>query len=284
MKKTKRKLLIQMADPAGNTTCFVLNGARAAEYEGIANYIMESTDLGAEQVGFVKGTDSFDMSGMEFCGNSTRAFALLSAMGYIDGKGLPDDSGSMEVNVSGAPKPVYCEVRKSDSYTRIRMPLPKRAKILKHCDFKPAEGSKVFVMNGIVHLIAEGIEYTEDSFLKIKEAILNQFDPPAFGVMYLDSDNLTMTPVVYVKGIDSTCIEGSCGSGTTAACAYFSQGKEDGEYQFEIKQPRGTILTKSVVEDGELKEIILEGPVTISEPELIEAEYEFEDETENMEL
>lgn len=284
MKKVKRKLLIQIADPAGNITAFVLNGARPAEYEGIAKCIFEHADYGAEQVAFVKGTDSFDMSGMEFCANATRAFALLSAKGYIDGKGSAEDAAEMDIDVSGATKPVHCEVRKSDDFTKIRMPLPKRVKTLKHCDYEPAEGCKVVVMNGIVHLIADGLEYTEDNFAKIKDALLSQFDPPALGVMYLDRESLTMTPVVYVKGVDSTYIEGSCGSGTTAVSEYLSRDKEDGEYQYEIKQPRGSILTKAVVEDGEVTSITLEGPVEISEPELIEAEYEFEDETENMDL
>ena len=280
--KTKRKILVQMADPAGNTTAFVLNGARAAEYEGIAKCIFEHDELGAEQVGFVKGVDSFDMSGMEFCGNAARAFALISAKGYLDGVGSQDDPCTIEVNVSGATKPVVCGVRKSDNYTIINMPLPKRVKILKHCDFEPAEGSKVFVMEGIIHLIADSFDYSEDNFNKIKDAIITQFDPPALGVMYLNKEDLTMTPVVYVKGVDSTYIEGSCGSGTTAACAYLTQDKDDGEYQYEIKQPKGTILTKATVKDGEIKTITLEGPVEISEPKFIEAEYEFEDETENM--
>ena len=89
--KVKRKLLVQMADPAGNTTAFVLNGARHEDYAGIAGFLMEHTDCGAEQVAFVNGVDSFDMSGMEFCGNAARAFALISSMGYIDGKGTDFD-------------------------------------------------------------------------------------------------------------------------------------------------------------------------------------------------
>ena len=88
MKKVKRKLLIQIADPAGNITAFVLNGARPAEYEGIAKCIFEHADYGAEQVAFVKGTDSFDMSGMEFCGNGMILFLglghkLIQVMGGL---------------------------------------------------------------------------------------------------------------------------------------------------------------------------------------------------------
>ena len=49
---------------------------------------------------------------------------------------------------------------------------------------------------------------------------------------------------------------------------------EDGEHSFELKQPRGTILAKSVIEDGEIKKLSIEGPVSISDPEMMEVEYE----------
>ena len=281
--KIKRKILLQMADPAGNKTAFVLNGARHEDYAGIADFIMEHTDTGAEQVGFVNGVDSFDMSGMEFCGNAARAFALLSAMGYIDGKGTDSDEAVLDITVSGRANPVSCQVNKETCYTRISMPLPKRVKTLKHCDFKPAEGCKVMVFDGILHLIIEDAEYTSENFDQIKQAMTEQFDPPALGVMYLDRDTLNMTPVVYVKDVGSVFVEGSCGSGTTAAAAYLSDGLEDGEYSYEISQPGGTILATVVKKDGSLESMCIEGPVDISEPVMIEAEYEAgENELENM--
>lgn len=281
--KIKRKILVQMADPAGNKTAFVLNGARREDYAGIADFIMEHTDTGAEQVGFVNGVDSFDMSGMEFCGNASRAFALLSAMGYIDGKGTDSDEAVLDVTVSGLASPVRCEVNRKTCYTRISMPLPKRVKTLKHCGFKPAEGCRVVVFDGIIHLIIEGVEYTSENFDQIKQAMAEQFDPPALGVMYLDRESLTMTPVVYVKDVGSVFVEGSCGSGVTAAAAYLSDEKEDGEYRYEIKQPGGTILATAVIKDGDLDSIYIEGPVGISEPVMIEAEYEAgENELESM--
>ena len=281
--KIKRKILVQMADPAGNKTAFVLNGARREDYAGIAEFIMEHTDTGAEQVGFVNGVDSFDMSGMEFCGNAARAFALLSAMGYIDGKGTEADETVMSVTVSGRATPVSCEVNRKTCYTKISMPLPKRVKTLSHCGFKPAEGCKVLVFDGIIHLILEDVEYTSENFDQIKQAMTEQFDPPALGVMYLDRETLNMTPVVFVKDVGSVFVEGSCGSGTTAAAAYLSDEMDDGEYSYEICQPGGTILATAVIKDGKPDSIYIEGPVGISEPVMIEAEYEAgENELENM--
>ena len=273
----KRKILIQIADPAGNTTAYVLSGARREEYEGIARFIMEKMDLGVEQVAFVKGTDSFDMSGMEFCGNATRAFALMSAKGMIDGNSADDEIVNMEITVSDGEKPVSCTVWPEKDYTKISMPLPKRVKTLKHCDFKPAENHDVIVMDGIIHIILDGETYSEESFEMVRDAIITQFDPQALGVMYLDSDTLEMTPVVYVKEVNSTYVEGSCGSGTTAAAYYLSNGRDDGEYSYEIRQPKGSIVVKAKVSGGTPEEITIEGPVNISDPEFIEAEYEVED-------
>ena len=281
--KTKRKILVQIANPAGNVTAYVLNGARREEYAGIAKYIMEQTDYGVEQVGFVKGSDAFDMSGMEFCGNAARAFALMSAKGMIDGKPSEENNTTVYVTVSDGENPIECEVDLEKSYTRISMPLPKRIKTLSHCDFKPAEGHQVIVMDGIVHMVLENVEYTEDNFEQIKEAVLTQFDPEAMGVMYVDAEALTLTPVVYVKAVDSTYVEGSCGSGTAATAAHFAMGKDDGKYQFDIKQPAGSILATAVVSDGELSRLYIEGPVEISDPVFIEAEFET-DENEREEM
>ena len=271
---TKRKMLIQMADPAGNKTAFVLNGARREEYRAIAKYILEKTDTGAEQVAFVKSADSIDMSGMEFCGNAARAFALMTAKGLINGKKAEEETTAVPVTVSGRDHPVVCVVNTEHDYTKIVMPLPKRIRELKSCSFKDAEGCTVIVLDGITHLIAEDIDYTEENFEAIKEALIEQFDSPAVGVMYLSKDTLEMTPVVHVSEVGSTYIEGSCGSGTTAAAVYLAQGKPDGEYFFDIKQPAGTIRATAVVKDGELSSVYLEGPVKISDPELIEVEYE----------
>ena len=92
--------------------------------------------------------------------------------------------------------------------------------------------------------------------------------------MFLDTKTLNMTPVVYVKNVDSTFVEGSCGSGSAATAYYLSEDMEDGEHSFELKQPRGTILAKSVIEDGEIKKLSIEGLVSISDPEMMEVEYE----------
>lgn len=270
----KRKFLVQMADPSGNKTAFVLSGARREDYQSIAKYLMEQTDLGAEQVGFVKSTNAFDMSGMEFCGNAARAFALISAKGMIDGKVSEETRTSLEITVSDGRHPVICGVDTESSHASASIPLPKRVRTLKHCDFAPAEGKSVIVMDGIVHLIADGIEYSEENYGQIRQAVKDQFDPPALGVMYLNTETLEMTPVVHVCDVDSTFIEGSCGSGSAAAAYFLSSGSEDGTYEYEIKQPAGTIHASCTIDGGEPRALLIESFVELSSPEFITIEYE----------
>ncbi|MBQ3281624.1 MAG: hypothetical protein IJH41_04380 [Eubacterium sp.] len=297
-KTVTRRILLQMADPSGNKTAFVLSGARPEDYQSIAKYILEETDYGAEQVAFVKSTNAFDMSGMEFCGNAARAFALMSAKGMIDGKASPESRTFLEVSVSDGRHPVVCGVDTESGHASASIPLPKRIKTLKHCDFKPAEGKTVLIMEGIAHLIADDIEYSEEGFDQIREAMQEQFDPSALGVMYLNTKTLEMTPVVYVRDVDSTFVEGSCGSGSAAAAywlatqtisrealidaAYEKTGDTsdtnpqyaDGTYEYELKQPAGTVHASCVITDGKPSALYIEGPVTLSDPEFITIEYE----------
>ena len=275
-KTVTRKILIQIADPSGNKTAFVLSGARPEDYKGIARYILEQTDYGAEQVAFVKSTTAFDMSGMEFCGNAARAFALLSAKGMIDGKASEDSRTVLVVSMSGGRKPIVCGVDTESCHASASIPLPKRIKTLKHCEFKPAESKTVLVMEGIVHLIADDIEYSEENFDQIREAMQEQFDPSALGVMYLNTKTLEMTPVVYVRDVDSTYIEGSCGSGSASAAYWLAahSAEDDGTYEYELKQPAGTIHASCTIDGGEPRALLIEGSVDLSSPEFINIEYE----------
>lgn len=317
----KRKILLQMADPSGNKTAFVLSGARPEDYKSIAKYIMEQTEYGAEQVAFVKSTHAFDMSCMEFCGNAARAFAFLSAKGMIDGKPSEDTRTFLEVTVSDSQHPVICGVDTESGHASCSIPLPKRVRTLKHCDFAPAIGKSVIVMDGIIHLIADDIEYDPQSFSQIRDAMIEQFDPPALGVMYLNTKTHDLKPVVYLPDIDSTCIEGSCGSGSAGAAYYLATHEAaektdtgtadtniaapedsqsdyrpadtaadtsntapedsqsdsrpaDGTYDYELKQPAGTIHASCVITNGEPSALYIEGPVALSDPEFINIEYE----------
>ena len=92
------------------------------------------------------------------------------------------------------------------------------------------------------------------------------------GVMFCDSHARTLTPVVYVKDVDTTYFEGSCGSGSTACAAAFSLGRPDGTYTYTFPQPAGTIASTVVKQNGRIEKVFIEGTVQLSEPMEIEVE------------
>ena len=88
-----------------------------------------------------------------------------------------------------------------------------------------------------------------------------------------------ITPVVYVKDVDTTYFEGSCGSGTTACAAAFGLEKGEGIHHFVFPQPAGTIEATAVIagggaEKGYVEKVYIEGKVELSEEKLVEIEVE----------
>lgn len=270
----KKKIAVIPADPAGNPTVFVLSGATPDEYKSIARALLEHPDIECEQVAFVTGSRSIEMSGMEFCGNAARAFAYIAAKGMIDGKTEPGPVAVLDISSSGTSSLIPCVADLDKGLAASVMPLPKRFKTLKDCDFEPAIGKTVVIMDGITHLIADGIQYTEENYLKMKEALIREFDPDALGVLYLDKDKLELTPLVHVRKVDSTYMEGSCASGAAACAAYLSDGRPDGELEFTFHQPKGELSAVVNVRDGKASRISIGGSVSFSEPRYVEIEYE----------
>ena len=282
----KQKLKIYTADAAGNVTIFVASPVEEADYTSVATALLAAEDLGGEQVAFVVDDDTICMCGHEFCGNASRSFALMKALGMFPmGKIEPAENGALRVtiNTSGADRPIDVLVDPGKNYTKIKMPLPILSGTLSGCSLEAADGSPVFDMDGITHVIAAGIEPTEENFELIKENLFELFDDiPAAGVMFTDSAGsdsgitggsdalISMTPVVYVTDVNTTYFEGSCGSGSAALCAAMSSEMPDGSYEYEIVQPRGSILVSSIVNDGKVDSVFIEGPVSISGPYEVE--------------
>ena len=94
------------------------------------------------------------------------------------------------------------------------------------------------------------------------------------GVMFWDEKTETLAPVVYVKDVDTTYFEGSCGSGSTATATCFGLAKGDGEHHMPIPQPAGTIDTTCIVKDGFATEVYIEGPVGLTDDIEVEVEIE----------
>ena len=264
-----RKIRICIANPAGNITIFVLDPFPRSQYQAVAGQLLAMEELRGEQVAFITGPDSLEMCGLEFCGNASRSFALLKAKK----EGL-QGHGVMDISVSGCSERLQVVVDTSNNYTKIKMPLPRYIaapdpiETARLCSLM--EGARIVDMDGIIHVVVRDKAPTRENFDVIKGYINDRYAPPAMGVMFFDTAVCRLTPVVYVKEVDTTYFEGSCGSGSTAVAAAFCQEERTGTFSFTLPQPAGTITATCEKAHGELKAVYIEGPVQLEEVREVE--------------
>lgn len=256
----KNKYSIVLANPANNITVFVLDNIKSKDYKNVAKDILENTDYKAEQVGFVKqptigGDIKLEMMGGEFCGNASRSIGMIFARNNKIKRG----NVLVEIN-SDKILNVYVDLDKETA--EIEMPIPKNIEKI----YVDEMGEfPIVIIEGINHIIAENIDATEENFLKFKNAVYNNYDVEAFGVMFLNKLKNYITPVVYVKATETTFFESSCGSGTLATVAYLEQNLQNGSRKYSINQPGGIIESEINKENGIIKKITIGGVVKLSQ-------------------
>ena len=253
-----------VANPAGNITIFVVSPAERSEYQEIAKELLAIDELHGEQVGFIKDGNRMEMCGLEFCGNASRSFALWYAKNRVGLSG----KGKVTVEVSGTDAPIDVEIDTDTCYTKIEMPKPKRVMNWREVGSDGADGVLVD-LGGIMHLVLRDVPASAEGFEKYKKEINEKYNPPAMGVMFVNNKTLEMTPVVYVRDVDTTYFEGSCGSGSVATAVALALEKASGEYSFELTQPAGKIVASAAkgVESPEnvagIEKVYIEGVVEL---------------------
>ena len=262
----KKRIEIIVANPSGNITIFVKTPVPRSEYQTVAAQLLSMEEFGAEQVAFIlpkpeyEGIDgAMEMCGLEFCGNASRSFALLLAQEAGD-TGLVKKT----VLVSGCEEPLTVEINMDVHSAKIRMPNPISCEKKQECT--------IVDFGGILHIIVEDLPPEKEIFNLLRDRIYDQLNPPAMGVMFWDTEAKKLTPVVYVKDVDTTYFEGSCGSGTTAMAASFAMGLEDGTYSWTIPQPAGSIEATAVVKDGIAAELYIDSPIQLGPVQSVEVE------------
>jgi len=257
----KRKYDIVVADPEGNITIFVLTKTPRSDYIRVAGELLAMKEYKGEQVCFVIDDDSAEMCGLEFCGNASRSFGLLKAKKL----GLQEKT-CVTIRMSGSADPLDVYVEPETNYTRINMPLPAFMEPLNFLEASGVESAVRLDFDGITHIVLFDIPADQGIFEQIKTAIQEKYDPPAIGVMFYDTKTNEMTPVVYVRDVDTTYFEGSCGSGTTAAAIALTARREkpDGTYFYKIAQPAGTIASTVIKKEGRIEAVMIEGTVILS--------------------
>lgn len=252
------KLNVLRANPAGNITLFVLDPVPLEDRAGIAARLIDGSD--AEQVGFVcpplhGGVSRMEMAGGEFCGNATRAFGMLVSQEH----GSP---AQIMVEVSGCDGPVPVEVDWSVRSSRAQMPLPRSVRPVQ-VDGHPGT---LVELAGIAHLVVERIPPSQD-FFQLAEPLFQDIpDLEAYGVIFLDSDQNTITPLVKVPAVGSLVWEGSCGSGSLAAAVAQSDSVPDGPFVRSYVQPAGVVEASVVRQNGKIVSASIGGLVSLDAP------------------
>ena len=279
-----KKLDVIVFDPAGNTTVMVLTPVPRSQYAETAKKLLE-IDFGpqcswrevafGEQVAFiveeknqdVAETPIMEMCGLEFCGNASRSYAYYRAMFLGEGEGVGGEKKKITVRVSGCSDLLTAVVDPIQRDSIIQMPLPVDLKMI---DTAPVgiEGTyPLVVFDGISHIVIPGVEADEDTFHRIREFIYSDVDPEmdAFGVMFINEEKDLMSPVVYVRDVDTTYFEGSCGSGTAAAAVAKAAAETEGTFEYVFRQPDGTLYASVTKKDGQVTEIGLGGIIEMTD-------------------
>ena len=259
------KLNILRADPAGNITVYVLDEVDRAIRAEVAAKIMEIEELKCEQVGFIYPTQEggdgrMEMMGGEFCGNATRAFGLLVAK-------QKGGMSKVRVETSGCDHIVTVDTDLEAGTSRAEMPTP-----VSVTDVAVDGVPGILVhLGGIAHLVVEGVEPSEEFFAKAEEQVLTALNPiDAYGVMFLNNQTGTMTPLVKVVEPDTLIWEGSCGSGSLASAVAQSRDAADGEFAKDFVQPAGIVRAGVLRENGKITAAFIGGPVGLGDPFEIE--------------
>lgn len=267
----KQELSIVVADPSGNITIFVLTPIPESQYADIANKLLSISQFNAEQISFIKdinfGNDiqgTMSMSGLEFCGNASRSFAL-----FIAKQQKLTGVNKIKVSVSGTPEPLDVLVNTDLNHAEVSMPHPIDIEMLDGQEISYLNQAVLVEFDGITHIILNDIPSCRETFDEIKTTIMKARNPAALGVMFYNTKIKHMIPVVYVRDVDTTYFEGSCASGTTALCISLSQKYNDGIYRYTISQPAGELIASIEKNNSKISKITIDGIVSLSEVQTV---------------
>ena len=274
-------------DPTGNITILVTSPVEISLQPPVASKLMELVPE-AEQVGFLSEAEGCDialrMAGGEFCGNAS----MCAAAYYVNEEG--SNTCQVTLHVSGAEGPVAAEIEKlPDGKWRgtVNMPRPQK---LEFIDLPGAGELPVVSFDGISHVIYEvsaskpsgsysDVESASDTSASHFEADNRLDELPisrseaealaydwcrylgvdALGIMFLNTEASSMTPLVYVPAAGTLFWENSCASGTTACGAYVA-ARSGRAVSMSLRQPGGSLWIR-VSED---RAFVLSGMVRIT--------------------
>ncbi len=279
------KLNFVKMNPAGNTTIFIFDQLPWLSHGKVAQYLMKSDCLCADQVAFIEKSKSpyatarLQMMGGEFCGNALRALAaLLFLKGYpgiykqreteTDSSVNISDYAVVPLEISGYDGILKAEVKVIDGINGIlwsETPIPVPLKI-KKVNFDLAclnlikEGT-VVKFPGITHVVFKDITPEKEIVFDVQKQ-LGKTNVDVLGIMFYQPNKETMTPLVYVRASDSLIWEGSCGSGSVAVASAIAVEKKENIKNLKLKQPGGEIEVDIDYIDEKINKAIIKGLVS----------------------
>ena len=241
------KVEYTVLDPTGNITILVTSPVEISLQPSVASKLMELVPE-AEQVGFLSEAEGCDialrMAGGEFCGNAS----MCAATYYVNEEGL--NTCQVTLHVSGAEGPVAAEIEKlPDGKWRgnVNMPRPQKLDMV---DLPGVGRLPVVSFDGISHVIYE-VSDSKPSRAEAETLVCEwcrYLGVDALGIMFLNAETSSMTPLVYVPAAGTLFWENSCASGTTACGAYVA-ARSGGPVSLSLRQPGGSLEIR-VSEDG----------------------------------
>jgi len=168
----------------------------------------------------------------------------------------------VKVEISGSSHALEVETNIESGFARTSMPIPKKVDKI---DLNSKFSLTVIVFEGIVHVIVLNEESNYELFKKVKPAVMDKYDPEAFGLIFLDAAAQKVTPIVHVKKTGSVVYENSCGSGTVAAAIYLSENLMNGTYTCNISNPGGIIESEIHKSEGKVTKAFIGGKVKLSQ-------------------
>ena len=259
------KLRFVKLDPTGNTTILVSTPVPRAEQPRVAERLMASENLCAEQVGFIEAPTlsgaraRLQMAGGEFCGNASMSMGAILARD----NGLACGSeAEIVLEVSGANGPVPCRIRRNGEAAfsgAVRMPLPEE---ITETALPDGRRMPLVRFRGIAHMIVPGDALSPAEAEKIIPILCASLNVDALGILMVWDELSRLRPLVYVRATDSAIWESGCGSGSAALGAYAAL-RAGREISLDIAQPGGTITARAACSDGAVREIEIRGNVRL---------------------
>lgn len=237
-----------LLNPTGNVTVLVETDVENSLHSKVGEQLLK-IEKKAEQVGYIlPGKDDYDielqMASNEFCGNAT----ISTAAYYVYRNPISEgEVGKVIVKASGMDELAEVEItnysNEKSYYGKVKVPFPSSIE-----EVLLTYGRGKYLMNLVdmgetKHLILLGTMKKEDAEAAIKEWA-NELNINCLGIISVDIEKKIITPLVYVRDLDSLYWESSCASGTIAAGAFIAKENMH-EIEMSFNEPGGVLTVKA---------------------------------------